>query len=72
MTDPAPELVSGRVVRRMAGDVNRSTLHRWRKDPNLGFPEPVQIRGQNYYRRDEVDAWLRRMAAQADGEPEVA
>lgn len=35
----------------------RMTLHRWCKDPDLNFPKPVKIRGQNYWVAAELDAY---------------
>ena len=38
-------------------DITRVTLHRWRKNPRLGFPAPLVINGQNYNLEHELDAW---------------
>lgn len=59
---PGAEMVpAGRV----AGRYNRSlvTLWRWENDPNLGFPKPVYIRRQRYWRLSELLEWERKQAA---------
>jgi predicted DNA-binding transcriptional regulator AlpA len=39
--------------------ISRRTLTEWLKDPELGFPEPMMIRGRGYVGRAELDAWKR-------------
>lgn len=36
---------------------SKMTLYRWCKDPDLNFPKPVKIRGQNYWLVSELDAY---------------
>jgi len=38
------------------------TILRWRKDPALDFPQPIEIRGRNYFAEDALDAFDARMA----------
>lgn len=33
------------------------SLARWDKDPKLGFPPPIRIRGRKYRDQDELDAF---------------
>lgn len=33
------------------------TIWRWAKDPELGFPKPMQIRGQNYWKLADLEAF---------------
>lgn len=33
------------------------TIWRWTKDDNLGFPKPLKIRGQNYWKLADLEAW---------------
>ncbi len=49
------------------------TLKRWEKDPTLGFPPPVWVRGRRYRDVAALDAWdeANRKAAEA-GAAEVA
>ncbi|WP_375159792.1 hypothetical protein [Bradyrhizobium sp. RDT46] len=45
--------------------ITRMTLHRWDRDEKLGFPIKIQIREKNYRRRDELDAFKRRVLEEA-------
>ena len=33
------------------------TLWRWVRDPDLGFPAPMQINRLNYWRLSDLEAW---------------
>ncbi len=58
-TVPAAEcLISASSVRRFLGGVSDMTLHRWLKDPDLGFPEPTIICRRRYWKRGDIDTWL--------------
>ena len=39
------------------------TIWRWMRDPELGFPQPIQINRHNYWRLSDLEAWE---AAQAE------
>jgi predicted DNA-binding transcriptional regulator AlpA len=39
------------------------TRWRWSKDPELGFPKPIRIKGRLLYRKSEIEEWERRLAA---------
>ena len=39
------------------------TRGRWSKDTELGFPQPIKIKNRLLYRRSEIEAFERRMAA---------
>ena len=39
------------------GSVHDMTLWRWRHDSELKFPQPDTIRGRNYWRIGDLDAW---------------
>lgn len=45
-------------VRALCGDISPVTLLRWLKE--LGFPQPIRIKGQRYWRAADVVAWLER------------
>jgi predicted DNA-binding transcriptional regulator AlpA len=48
-------LIPKSTVLAVCGSVSDMTLWRWRQDPELGFPQPVNIKGQNsYWRESEV------------------
>jgi len=44
-------------------DISAMTLHRWRADARLGFPQPVKMRNRNKTLESELDAYDARMAA---------
>ena len=37
--------------------VTGMTLYRWDRDPDLGFPKPIYIRGRKYRDERELDAF---------------
>ena len=40
------------------------TLWRWARDPDLGFPAPMQINRLNYWRLSDLEAWEAAQAMQ--------
>ena len=38
------------------------TIWRWERDPKLAFPTASVIHGRKYWNRNDIDAWMRRMA----------
>ena len=42
---------------------SEQTRWRWSKDPYLGFPKPLKIKGRNFYRLHELKEFESRMAA---------
>lgn len=58
-------LLSSTDARRMAGGISTMTEWRWRRDGLL--PNPVNIRGRNYYRKGPFMAALRSL-----GTPDAA
>jgi hypothetical protein len=59
-----PRLSPTRQTARRYG-VSLKTIERWRKSPQLGFPEPVHINGHNYDRIDALDEFDRACARKA-------
>ena len=57
------ELRSAATVRQQLGKISNVTLWRWTRDPDLNFPKPRKIQGRNYFRADEIDAWIEAQAA---------
>ena len=51
-------LRSATQVRQQLGGISDVTLWRWGRDPSLKFPQPIKISGRNYFRADEIDAWI--------------
>ena len=43
--------------------VTAMTIWRWERDPKLAFPASTVIHGRKYRSRDDIDGWMRRMAA---------
>jgi len=39
--------------------ISLMTLHRWLNDPKIGFPKPVYLGSQRFFRIDELEAWER-------------
>ena len=58
-------LIPDRQVRRRYGDIAASTLFRWDRNPELGFPRPIDINGRKYRDEDELDAFDASRASRA-------
>ena len=43
--------------------VSECTIGRWVKDPRNDFPKPIYIGRFRYWKRDELEAWEARQAA---------
>jgi predicted DNA-binding transcriptional regulator AlpA len=43
--------------------VSSMTRWRWLNDPELGFPQPLRIRGRLFFSLTEIEDWERLMAA---------
>ena len=59
------ELRSAATVRQQLGKISNVTLWRWVRDPGLNFPKPIKISRRNYFRADEIDAWIEAQAEAA-------
>ena len=59
------ELRSAATVRQQLGKISNVTLWRWVLDPDLSFPKPIKISGRNYFRADQIDAWIEEQAEAA-------
>jgi len=51
----APVLLTARMVRGQV-PVSEMSLWRWVRDGQ--FPAPIKVAKRNYWRADEIDAWL--------------
>jgi len=58
-------LISAATVRDLCGGVSDMSLHRWTRDPDLGFPQPIYICGRRYWREVAMLEWLDRQAEKA-------
>ena len=45
--------------------ITRRTLSRWIIDPNLEFPQAVEINKRLYFKQSEIDAWKMQRARRA-------
>lgn len=62
---PTDSLINSGEAKRLAGSISDMTLWRWMRDEII--PQPLKIRGRNYWRRGEFIA-----AIEAAAEREVA
>jgi len=60
-------LLTSRKVREVLGGISEMTLWRWLKAPALQFPPPMKIRSRNYWRREDIEAWLVRQDRKEGG-----
>jgi predicted DNA-binding transcriptional regulator AlpA len=42
---------------RLLGGVSSMTMWRWRHDPEMQFPQALEINGRVYFRRAEIVNW---------------
>lgn len=55
---PVPtEYVTASEVRRIFGDISHTSLHRWLKDEEKGFPKPVYIGNRRYFKVEEIESF---------------
>jgi hypothetical protein len=57
-------LVPGPQVQREFA-VTATTIWRWDRDPNLGFPPAIKINGRTYRSRQQLEAFKAKLLAQA-------
>ena len=60
----SPEFLTGPQVQKRY-QKSAVTIWRWSRDPNLGFPKPIQINRLNYWRLSALEAWEAEQAEQA-------
>jgi hypothetical protein len=65
-------LWTSRVVCEYFGGVVPRSLHRWKNDPTLGFPQPTVINKRDYYDPQEIEDFALRLRAIADHEAKKA
>jgi hypothetical protein len=63
---PGRRLLPDRVVRQRLGNIAASTLFRWDRRPELGFPKPVIINNRKYRDEQEFDEFLRSRVTASD------
>jgi hypothetical protein len=52
------EYLPARALRTRYG-ISAMTLHRWLRNPDLGFPQPIIINARRYWRVEALRAWER-------------
>jgi hypothetical protein len=62
----ARPLWTSRVVCEYFGGIVPRSLHRWKNDPALGFPQPTVINKRDYYAPEEIEAFALKRRAVAD------
>ncbi|MGO8839717.1 MAG: DNA-binding protein [Methyloceanibacter sp.] len=65
---PSGEYLPAKIVRIRYGVCGR-TLARWEENPKLGFPQPIRINKNRFWRLEDLVNWER---ARAAGKPTAA
>ena len=63
---PARALWTSKDVCTFFGGVVPRSLHRWKNDPTLGFPQPTVINKRDYYDPQEIEDFALKRRAVAD------
>jgi hypothetical protein len=63
---PSRPLWTSRRVCEYFGGVTPRSLHRWKTDPTLGFPQPTVINKRDYYDPQEIEDFALKRRAIAD------
>ncbi len=50
--------------------VCRMTLYRWRRDPKMRFPQPINFNGYNRTQESRLDEFDRRVCESTEARPE--
>jgi hypothetical protein len=58
MSEQSNDLLPRRLVAERY-NVNVRTIVRWENDPNLGFPQPIEINKRQYYHEAELSVFER-------------
>lgn len=61
MSETESEWLGGARIAAYLG-VTAMTIWRWERDFKLAFPTASVIHGRKYWNRNDIDAWMRRMA----------
>lgn len=60
-----PDVIPAPAARQYVGGISDMTLWRWERDPELGWPQPIRVRGRRFYRVADLDAFLQRNQQEA-------
>ncbi|MBY3344786.1 helix-turn-helix transcriptional regulator [Rhizobium laguerreae] len=61
MTSSQKYLTGPQVLARY--QISEMTLHRWQKNRDLAFPQPMKINHRKFFLEDDLIAWERNRAA---------
>jgi hypothetical protein len=67
-TDPEA-LMDIRMVRQFFGNKSKMTIYRWTQNKELGFPQPMQIAGHNFWQRGDLIAFRDAQRRKSTSEP---
>ncbi len=56
--DKNTDLITAAQVREQLGGISDMTLYRWVHDQEMGFPHPLYIRRNRYWRLADIEQWL--------------
>lgn len=65
---PTREIIDPLGIRRLAGNVTRTTLNRWRDRDDFPDPIPTSARSTELFDRRAVRAWLRTNVGERAGD----
>lgn len=51
--------ITDKEVRKMLGNISPMTLHRWKSDASLNFPETAKLKNRNLTNYKELHDWIR-------------
>lgn len=57
MQNAGPKYIPVSALLRRYGIASKSTVYRWERDPDMGFPTPVFFGQRKFYDLAELEAW---------------
>jgi len=67
ISESSARLPTGDVAARYS--VTTRSIDRWRKDPELAFPQPIYINDRKYWSLADLEEWERRRATERSSAP---
>jgi predicted DNA-binding transcriptional regulator AlpA len=58
MAEATPRRIISKATTAATVNSSEATVDRWRKDPAMGFPVPLNINNRCFWYEDEVQAWI--------------
>ena len=62
MTD---RLLTKKEVREICGGISEATFWRWRRDPEVKFPDAISFGGKTFWRQTAINAWFETLGGEA-------